>query len=611
MKRQPLLSLLLACCLVSAAAAQLPRIISYQGVLTDDVGSAVPDGFYNVVFKLYEEELGGAEVWSITRDVMVEKGIFNVALGSIQPLDIPFDKPYWLGMAVAGEPELFPRVQLMAVPYSLNSWGVVGETNFFPPAGNVGIGTPGPLERLDVDGAIRIGGTDGMNPGTIRWTGTDFEGFMGVAWQSLTGGSGGSLPVGSEGQTLRHNGSAWAPSSLLYNDGTHIGIGTTTPDHTLHVNGLARFDLPFGQIAISTPGGWPGLIAYSNNGHRRDIVYDDSRMFLAASPSATAPTDDNGIVLNENGQICIGTDTPSEKLHIQDTGPTYVNIDAPTGYASGVILSENGTAQWRLLYDPAEGTVQMYREGSGAKMVIGNGGRVGIGTTILHGDAWLEVHSPNPTPGKAAIIGYSYFNQSPSWGGGIAVAGIHSDDQVGGTGVYGSATDGGAMQDSQVGVYGYTDDGYGVYSDGTLGSTGPIVAVAPTEDYGHRKVYSVQSAENWFEDFGEGRLSGGEATVEIDPVFAQTVNLGETYHVFLTPVGDCGLYVSEKTSRSFTVRAGDGKPVDIAFDYRIVAKRSGFESKRLEAAKDPEMFRQRHRAGLGAAVPGAAVGAGE
>jgi hypothetical protein len=254
------------------------------------------------------------------------------------------------------------------------------------------------------------------------------------------------------------------------------------------------------------------------------------------------------------------------------------------------MLSVDGTPEWSMLYNPGEGTLQMYKDGAGAAMVIGDGGRVGIKTTTLSATGELEVHNPNPS-GDAAIIGYSYWNTSPSFSGGIAVAGIHSDDGVGGTGVYGEATDGDGMFNSQVGVYGYSDDGYGVYSDGTLGSTGPLVTFAATRDYGHRKVYSVQSTGNWFEDFGIGNLSGGETTVEIDPIFAQTVNLGDAYHVFLTPLGDCGLYVAEKTNKHFVVKARDGKTDDIAFDYRIVAKRTGFESRRLEPTVSPDKMR--------------------
>jgi hypothetical protein len=590
---------LVICCIVPAADAQLPRIINYQGVLTDGAGTAVGDGTYSVTFRLYADPEGGAAIWSETQAVEVSKGIFSVNIGSVTPLEIPFETAHWLGIAVEGEEELAPRVQLTTSPYSFNSWGVRGTTNLFPPegragigvmepqaglhiatdetvglrfdgmlpdawasiivnsgegasspayeyfragmflgrtymgltgawhlqlggfdrisassaTGNVGIGAADLQEKLNVDGAVRIGTTSGTNAGTIRWNGDDFEGYNGSSWRSLTA-SGGSLPSGSSGQTLRHNGSDWTASSLLYNDGTNIGIGTTSP---------------------------------------------------------------------------------LEKLHVKDNGPTYAYIEAESGYASGVMLGVGGTPEWSLLYHPVEGTIQMYKEGFGAKMVIGDGGRVGIGTTILHGADWLEVQSPNPSPGDAAIAGYSYFDTSPTLGGGIAVAGVHSDDGVGGAGIYGEATDGGGTYDSQYGVYGYTDDGYGVYSDGTLGSTGPVVTLAATSDYGHRKVYAVQSTGNWFEDFGEGRLEGGRATVRIDPVFAQTVNLGEQYHVFLTPLGDCGLYVAEKTREHFEVRARDGKSLEVAFDYRIVAKRRGYETKRLEAAKDPAEMRAKLR----------------
>jgi len=42
----------------------------------------------------------------------------------------------------------------------------------------------------------------------------------------------------------------------------------------------------------------------------------------------------------------------------------------------------------------------------------------------------LEVHSPDPAPGHAAITGYSFFTGPISNSGGIAVAGIHSDDDI-------------------------------------------------------------------------------------------------------------------------------------------------------------------------------------
>ena len=45
-------------------------------------------------------------------------------------------------------------------------------------------------------------------------------------WDGLQiSGSGGTLPAGTSGQTLRNNGSGWVADSNLYNDGSHINLG--------------------------------------------------------------------------------------------------------------------------------------------------------------------------------------------------------------------------------------------------------------------------------------------------------------------------------------------------------------------------------------------------
>jgi len=123
---------------------------------------------------------------------------------------------------------------------------------------------------------------------------------------------------------------------------------------------------------------------------------------------------------------------------------------------------------------------------------------------------------------------------------------------------------------------------FSINESGDMTAIGTKSAIVTTKDYGQRKLYAVESPENWFEDFGAAQLVNGRATVTIEPIFAQTVNLTETYHVFLTPLGDCALYVAEKTAQAFTVKAMGGQTCSIAFDYRIVARRLGYETLRLE-----------------------------
>src|SRR5450631_4152683 len=118
---------------------------------------------------------------------------------------------------------------------------------------------------------------------------------------------------------------------------------------------------------------------------------------------------------------------------------------------------------------------------------------------------------------------------------------------------------------------------------GNLYCSGSKSAVVPV-DGGSKKValYAIEAPENWFEDAGSGQLSNGAAVIQLENLFGQAVNTGIDYHVFLTPNGDCkGLYVSQKSATSFEVHELGGGTSSIAFDYRIMAKRKGFENIRM------------------------------
>jgi hypothetical protein len=118
---------------------------------------------------------------------------------------------------------------------------------------------------------------------------------------------------------------------------------------------------------------------------------------------------------------------------------------------------------------------------------------------------------------------------------------------------------------------------------GDLVCTGSKSAAVPVAGNRMVRLYAVEAADNWFEDAGSGQLSNGAASIPLDATFAQTVNGDMDYHVFLTPNGDCdGLYVTHKTARGFEVHELHGGRSSVTFDYRIMARRKGFEKVRMQ-----------------------------
>lgn len=477
---------------VAAAAAQVPRTISYQGVLRATDGSVAPEADYSITFGIYDDPTGGTLLWSETQVIHVTAGIVDATLGEVTPLSISFDEQYWLGIAVDGGAEMSPRTRLSTAPYAVCAEEVMGATNLVPSSGSVGIGTttpgavlhilhdangvagvriqnpntgansverldftdengevcgiavfdddhvsyasrmnifnnrPGgsmhliaggggvsiaddgnvgvdlvdPLERLDVDGAIRIASTGDLHAGTIRWTGSDFEGCDGSTWHSLTGGSGGGLPSGSANQTLRHNGSNWVASSLLSNDGGGIGVGTTSPDYPLHVVSPEIRPL---MIEGTAGGAWALLSIDGSSGSLPGVEYRRSGTVRAYEYVGAGNEyrlwvggDVRLVVDDADGDVGIGVTAPNAPLHLAglnwdlDSTEGDLKIGDDTyrlkiGMATGGMGA--GSAGIRV-----QGGLERLFLGAGSEevMEITTGGTVRVGSSVLSGK--IDVH---------------------------------------------------------------------------------------------------------------------------------------------------------------------------------------------------------------------------
>lgn len=108
--------------------------------------------------------------------------------------------------------------------------------------------------NIIVNGQIKItGGTPGLNKLLV----SDAAGL--ASWKTAAdAGITGSLPAGMLGQTLRHDGFSWIANSVIFNNGTDVGIGTNAPAAKLDINGqiMIRGGLPgAGKVLVSDANG--------------------------------------------------------------------------------------------------------------------------------------------------------------------------------------------------------------------------------------------------------------------------------------------------------------------------------------------------------------------
>ncbi len=127
-------------------------------------------------------------------------------------------------------------------------------TNSILSTGSIGVGISSPLEKLDVAGAIKFSNTNSTNLGTIRWTGTDFEGYTGSGWLSLTAPGGTSL---------------WTTTGTdIYRPTGAVGIGLSpSGGYALDVQGTVRISPPIANsdFIFSNNGFEPTFLPSTNN----------------------------------------------------------------------------------------------------------------------------------------------------------------------------------------------------------------------------------------------------------------------------------------------------------------------------------------------------------
>jgi len=442
-----------------------------------------------------------------------------------------------------------PALKMSGSAFAINSAGKVtfisGQT--FPGTGTItGVKAGSGLVGGGNTGNVTLALTNTCSSGqTLQWNGTKWVcsnagtgTITGVTAQApITGGGGsGNVKIGltnacSNGQVLQWNSSSWVCSSAGSGTITGVTAGTdltgggnsgkvTLNLDTTKVPQLAAANTFSASQAISTSGTAASLNV-SNASTGEGIEAGSTNGIAVFGDSARDSSFSSGILGAEDG-------TTTETIGV------YGYTSSGTGMG---VYGQNVSGSSVLFLPPYAGVWGDSSDGEGV-----------VGTS----DNYLAFQGINNTDGYPTMI---LQNQtSDSVFGTIFLA-------------FDSNTEGSCTIDAI----------------GDVSCSGQFFGGVDVEG-GKRKVGmpSVGAAESWFEDAGSGQLSQGSAIVRLDSLFGQTVNTSVEYHVFLTPKGDCeGLYVSNETPEGFEVHELRHGQSSIAFDYRIMAKRKGFENVRL------------------------------
>ncbi len=310
--------------------AALGTVFTFQGMLKQ--GGSPVTSTCDFIFSLWTASSGPSQIGgSITRSSLaVNAGLFIV--DDMDFGDAFNGDPRWLEVSVrcpAGSGSyttLSPRLALRPTPYALytnNSDQLDGRqaSDFLSVTGGTLSGnlTVNGLGTFNLGGGQIAISTPGGLPGMIMFSPNGHRRDLVIrdTMLQILASNSSAAPANTSGITVDENG--------------YLGVGTYAPQSRLDVHGdstirgLEHIYIPGGgEFSFSTPGGWPGLIMFSPNGHRRDVVNRDTVLQILTSNSSAAPANTSGITIDENGSVGIGTYSPQARLDVAGTARASV-----------------------------------------------------------------------------------------------------------------------------------------------------------------------------------------------------------------------------------------------------------------------------------------------
>ncbi|TFH62068.1 MAG: hypothetical protein E4G91_08005, partial [Candidatus Zixiibacteriota bacterium] len=477
MKSRLLLALIaMAAALLAAesAGAAVPPLISYQGHLTDAVGTPL-DTTLSLVFTVYADAGGSTSLWTETQPtVLITGGFFQVLLGSVNPIGISiFDGgERWLKVQIQGGSATSTLIPIVSVAYAhravtadtagyaLSSgsgggsgWSDDGTavrlTNI---TDNVGIGTSSPNARLEV--------RNSSNTGLGALIRNDNQANNDQALWVETNGNGAAI-FGSSPYKYGVHGSS-ANSYGVYGTG---GKGV----YGFHIDSRHYGYLASGSYGVygkdSTTGVWgaigggnAGVVGVGQGSSQVGIFGENGGAGVGIRGSSIDSSGVYGSSANKYGVFGTG----SKGVFGLHPGTNHYGYLGSQNY--GAYGKDSTTGAWGAIGGTNTG---VYGEGKSTSSYGLYGYNTGGGIGILGGSAdSIAIHGAS-----ASDIGvYGTGSQGVRGKAGNGNYGYLGSSDYGAYGEYKDSTNYGFLGAARIGAKGYSQNGYGLRGESYYGT---------------------------------------------------------------------------------------------------------------------------------------------
>lgn len=331
------------------------------------------------------------------------------------------------------------------VTYFTGSTSVAGSANHFWDATNnrLGIGLTNPQRSLEIysataDSHLRLSGAAPSVSMGEAITGAVYQAKFGLATASnqyITGSVAGDFVIISQtASTIWFNNGA---ERMRVTGSGNVGIGLTAPASKLDVLQELR-------VSFANANQYRVRITNTDGNGRLFVDGDESALLFGTSPAGTNATATEKMRISSNGNVGIGTTSPSNKLAIYDTADVWLSVTKSS------VFNNIGIDSVGAFYNTNSNHTFYVNNGTITALKISSAGNVGIGTAspsnLLHisstSGALLKIQGSSTGNNTNSIQGVN--GSGDTFELGIANAGysnaIYPGIQAKGSYLYGSIT---------------------------------------------------------------------------------------------------------------------------------------------------------------------------